>query len=60
MIAQISVVVGQRIPSHLIGSIEQCNNVGWRHIGWKVVATRKNIATRRGAGFPFAPLISFF
>jgi hypothetical protein len=55
MIAQISVVVGQRIPSNLIGSIEQCNNVGGRHIGLKVVAARKNIAAPRGAGFPFSP-----
>jgi len=60
MIAQISVVVGQRIPSNLIGSIEQCKNVGWRHIGLKVVAAREDIAAPRGAGFPFAPFVSFF
>ena len=50
MIAQISVVVGQRILSNLIGSTEQCNNVGGRHIGLKVVAARKYIAAAPGGG----------
>jgi hypothetical protein len=45
-----SVVTGQRILSHFIGSIEQCHNVGWRYIGLKAVAARKNIAATRAQG----------
>jgi hypothetical protein len=40
--------MGQWVISCLIGSIEQRDNISWRHIGLDVVASRKNVPATWG------------